>query len=166
VLLSGICLAVAVVTGWATTGPHGTGSEQEPASGRLFSDPEYQALFARTAVQPEPEEVVLSADPVGPLIELEPYVVRGDTTLLLAAVRRYLDLGPVSISRRVAELSPTLARQAEFSGRAGETFFLQPAPGRPGDAPGVVPVSVEEFFRLARDVGDSVRSILPGGRRE
>ncbi len=122
-----------------------TRSDAQP----LFSDERYAELFEETGRRlPAPETAYVSEAAAEPIIELEPFIVEGDDGLLIARIRRQLELGPASIRRRVAELSPALAREARYSGLASDRFFMEERPGMPRDAAGVVPVSIVEAVRL------------------
>jgi hypothetical protein len=136
------------------------GSTRKDAIGS-FSDAEIRALYASTGDSVSRAQAPLVAEFGGDPIELEAYVVKGDPTLLLAAVRRYLELGPLSVRMRVAELSPVLDRQVQFSGRAGEQFFLASAPGRPADAPALIQVDQGDLRAVGRMVSNAVRKVVP-----
>lgn len=142
-------------------GQAGVGGEADPESGvppprhQWRSDDEIGRLYreleppARTTPGAE-----YSDDSDEPIIELEPYVVRGDTTLLLAIIRRDLELGPETIRRRVAEMAPVLSQRAELAARATGRFFAEPSAGGPVDRPSMVYVNNVQAVESGRKFGE------------
>lgn len=141
------------------------GLAADPAGGSLvFSAADMHHMYDQLGEEQDRRAAPNSVLEVeGPVVELEPFVVQGDSSLVIAAVRRYLELGPESIRRRVAELAPTLSSQADLAGRINERFLTEPTGGTPADrGPGVFPLDNHQLGAIGRTVGKFVGSAFSG----
>lgn len=160
----GNCLGICGLLLAATMGAGQPEADSDASRSRrksAFSGEDYRALYNKAGEMTSSYSPAGVPELEGNPIELEPFVVKGDDTPLLAAVRRHLELGPVSIRTRVAELAPAMNRQVQFSGRANEAFFAAPAGGQPADTSRTVPITFEDILAINRSLTHMVRTVLP-----
>jgi hypothetical protein len=128
--------AVLLVVGSSLSAQELTTPPAEPPPRRLFVT-EAQLERARVIAEEQARrrDVLLRADVDDDVVLLEPYIVEGDSSLVLARIRRLLDAG-VNESRRFFVGLPDAARQElRFARRAQDEFFRPGTAGRPHDAP-------------------------------
>ncbi|RME73037.1 MAG: hypothetical protein D6781_01150 [Verrucomicrobia bacterium] len=149
----------------------GKAGEEEETGGTgdrtVFPEEKFRELFAQLTpppVEPEPA-ATQGVETLDEIVELQPYVVQGDRGLLLARIRRELDLGRDSIRRRVAELNESLGKQVQFSGRASDQFFSAQSPGSVRDRQEIFAVPADQM-RPVRDVVGEVIDRLFGRDRD
>jgi hypothetical protein len=111
------------------------------------------------AWQQEPDEPdwTLVDDEV---IDLEPYVVSGDDTLLLPFIRWRLEVGPESVRRHVEDMAPALTAQANLAARASQRFYDQNVQVGPRDRAPIVYVTDEAMIRAGRDIGTILKGLF------
>jgi hypothetical protein len=114
-------------------------ADEAPVSsnGTYYSQKEVSRLFKEAQAAKAAKEVenpLLAPKPEEPVVDLEPMTVTSDDATLLMQIRRRIELGPESVQRRLAELSPMLARDAAYDARAADRFFTEDPNIGPADA--------------------------------
>jgi hypothetical protein len=100
------------------------------------------------------------------IIMLDPYIVEGDRSLLMARLRRELERSARTIRSSVISRDPDVQRALALARKADDDFFRGPSPGAPEDhvTTGIdllrSPGAVIEAWRN-RDLGSLVRAPDP-----
>lgn len=134
-------------------------ADEAPVSGKstYYSQKEVSKYFkqAQEAKAAETSDNPLLAKPTeDPVVDLTPMTVTSDDASLLLQIRRRIELGPESIQRRLAELSPMLAREAAYDARAADRFFTEDPNIGPADAP--APARVD-FVPILKSAGKVIK---------
>lgn len=166
---SGSAIAMAALVATTLLAVQPAAAEAGSARWTVFSDAEISRLYTEIGTQLERErrDAVFVGNVEGDVVLLEPYVVQGDTTLLPAALRRQLELGPESIQRRVQEMAASQqGGEATITARAADRFMTGPTLGAPADRPGLFPLDSNNLRPLGRSVIRFIEDTFNQDRRE
>lgn len=138
------------------------GKRVDNDSESLFSDAEIGDLYQKASKanersQPKAENNIYAVDVEGPIIELDPYIVEGDDSLIMARVRREMERRPESVRRRLAELSPRMAGRAQDDGRAQNRIMTDDLRAGASDVPSTGGFTVGE---VSHALGDALRALF------
>lgn len=112
-----------------------TGGIQITASpGSLFSVEEIARARRIAAENQARREAYIRAGVDDDIIVLEPYVVEGDSSLLLARLRREMERSVGSRMRPRIALEPSVLAELNLRRKFDNAFFSGPNPGAPRDA--------------------------------
>jgi hypothetical protein len=111
--------------------------EQPSDSSTYYSHKEVSKYFKKAQeakAAEKAENPLLAPNSDQPVVDLTPMTVTSDDASLLLQIRRRIELGPESVQRRLAELSPMLARDAAYEARAADRFFTEDPNIGPADS--------------------------------
>jgi hypothetical protein len=101
----------------------------------LFTEADMIKFRAKAAEEAARRETYIRAAEDDDVVLLEPYIVRGDDSLLLARIRRALERNALGTRRIFIGLTDEARRDLLFARRQQDEFFRPGSPGRPSDAP-------------------------------
>lgn len=135
ILLLG-CGALRILGAESDAGESAEAGDDAVSSGRwtLFTADEF-AHFQKIAAERESQrETYIRNSEDDEIVHLEPYIVEGDSSLMLARIRRALERGVGNRPRLMVGLAAPVQHELRMATRADRSFF-QASPGSPSDAP-------------------------------